>query len=189
MATRGRRARFRPSGEVGWAQVLVAVDRLRAELPDDLLVIVSPGAGSVRSPLLTVLRLVDEADCLRLRDQLQALVGEFRELGNRLAVRFRLDIEPAYEQGDWYPDRLVEEDGETWSLHIHGEHCLFTNLRSGTEIEVHTDYPDAIDPGFLLGYAETADRYPEIRAACLEGFHDMDRMLKLAAIPLGLQDR
>jgi hypothetical protein len=85
---------------------------------------------------------------------------------------------------DWYPDQLVEDDGESWSLHIHGEHCLFTSLKSGTEVEVHTDCPDAIDPGFLLSYAESADRYPEIRTACLEGFHDMSRLLELAAIPL-----
>jgi len=111
-------------------------------------------------------------------------VTEFRELGNRLAQQFRPHIEPAYEQNDWYPDQLVEDDGETWSLYLHGEHCLFTSLKSGTEVEVHTDCPDAIDPGFLLGYAESADRYPEIRAACLEGFHDMSRMLELAGIPL-----
>jgi hypothetical protein len=36
----------------------------------------------------------------------------------------------------------------------------------------------------VLRYAESADRYPEIRAACLEGFHDMSRMLELAGIPL-----
>jgi hypothetical protein len=184
LTTRGRPARFQLSGQLSWSQILVAADRLRAELPDDLLVIVSPGAGSARSPLLKALRLVDEADGLRLRDQLQSLVAEFREISNRLALRFRLHVEPAYEQGDWYPDQLVEDDGETWSLHIHGEHCRFTNLKSGTEVEVHTDCPDAIDPGFLLGYAESADRYPEIRTACLEGFHDMCRMLELAAIPL-----
>lgn len=96
---------------------------------------------------------------------------------------FRLQIEPAYEQGVWYPDRL-EVDGESWLLHIHGEHCLFTSLKSGTEVEVHTERPDVIDPWFLLRYAESGDRYPEIRAACLEGFHDMCRMLALAAIPL-----
>ena len=182
-ATRGQPAQFQLSGQVSWSQILAAADRLRAELPDDLLVIVSPGSGSARSPSLKALRLIDEADGLRLRDQLQALVAEFREISNRLALQFRLHVEPAYEQGDWYPDQLVE-DGETWSLHIHGEHCLFTSLKSGAEIEVHTDCPDAIDPGFLLGYAESADRYPRIRTACLEGFHDMCRLLELAAIPL-----
>jgi len=184
LTTRGQRAQFQLSRQVSWSQLRAAADRLRAELPDDLLVIVSPGAGSARSPLLTALRLIDEADGLRLRDQLQSLVAEFRELSNRLAIQFRRHVEPAYEQGDWYPDQLVEDDGETWSLHIHGEHCLFTSLESGTEVEVHTGRPDAIDPGFLLSYAESADRYPEIRAACLEGFHDMSRMLKLAAIRL-----
>ena len=180
LTTRGQSARFQLSGQAGWEEVLVAVDGLRAGLPDDVLVIVSPGAGAS----LKALRLIDEADVLRLSDQLQSLVAEFRELSNRLAGQFRLYIEPVCELGDWYPDQLVEDDGETWSLYVHGEHCLFTNLLSGTEVEVHTDCPDAIDPWFLLSYAESADRYPEIRAACLEGFHDMDRMLKLAAIPL-----
>ena len=110
-------------------------------------------------------------------------MAEFCELAHRLAAPFRLEIEPALEQGVWYPDRL-EVDGESWLLHIHGEHCLFTSQKSGIEVEVQTDRPEVIDPWFLLRHAESADRYPEIQAACLEGFHDMCRMLALAAIPL-----
>lgn len=120
-------------------------------LPDDLPTPdkVRPGAGPANPPSLTVLRLIGEEDASRLRDQLEALVTEFRELAHRLAVPFRMHIEPAYEQGVWYPDQL-EVDGETWSLHIHGEHCLFISVKNGTEIEVHTERPDVIDPGFLL---------------------------------------
>ncbi len=184
LATRGQRAKILLPARASWSQAQAAADRLRAGLAlDDLLVIASPGASSVRPPSLTVLRLIDEGDARRLRDQLEALVAEFRELAHRLAVPFRLHIEPAYEQGVRYPDRL-EVDGETWSLYIHGEHCLFTSLTSETEIEVHTDRPEVIDPWFLLRYAESAGRYPEIRTACVEGFHDMCRMLALAAISL-----
>ena len=184
LAIRGQHAEFLFSSKASWSQVLAAADRLRAALvPDGLLVIASPGTGSAPRPSLTVLRLIDEDNARRLRDQLEALVAEFRELAHRLAAPFRLQIEPAYVQGVSYPDRL-EVDGETWRLYIHGEHCLFTSLKSGTKVEVQTDCPDVIDPWFLLRYAESADRYPEIRAACLEGFHDMCRMLDLAAIPL-----
>lgn len=180
LVTRGQHAKFLVSSHATWSQVRAAADRMQAGLSqDDLLVIASPGAGSATSPSLTVLRLIGQDDARRLRDQLEALVAEFRELAHRLAAH----IEPAHGQGDWCPDRL-EVDGETWSLDIHGEHCLFVSVDKGTEVEVHTERPDAIDPWFLLRYAESAGRYPEIRAACLEGFHDMCRMLDLAAIPL-----
>jgi hypothetical protein len=185
LVTRGRPATFPLASAASWAQVLVAANGLRAAVaPDGLLVIPSPGSGSARPPSLKVIRLIDEADVRRLHDQIRALVAEFRELAHRLAVPFRLHVEPACERGDEHPDEL-EVDGETWSLHIHGEHCLFTSLTSGTEVEVNTDRPDVIDPWFLLQYAMSADRYPSIRTACTEGFHDMCRMLDLTAIPLG----
>jgi hypothetical protein len=187
LATRGQHAKFLLSAQASLSQAQAAADRLRAGLPNNLLVIASPGAGSANPPSLTVLRLIDKDDADRLRDQLEALVAEFRERAHQLAAPFRLHIEPAYEQGAWYPDRL-DVDDETWSLHIHGEHCLFTSLTSGTAIEVHTDRPDVIDPWFLLRYAESSGRYPQIRTACLEGFHDMCRMLDLAGIPLDPAD-
>ncbi|CCH29534.1 hypothetical protein ABZ816_15705 [Actinosynnema sp. NPDC047251] len=181
---RGRRATFAFSPQAEWAQVLAAAEGLRAGLPGDLLVIASPGTGSGRPPALVVVRLIDEAEAGRLRDRLHALVAEFRELAHRLAAPFRRHVEPAYDQEDCYPDEL-EVDGETWSLHIHGEHCLFTGLRSGTDIEVHTEHPDAIDPGFLLRYAESTGRHPEVRAACQEGFHDLARLLDLCQVRTG----
>ncbi|HWO58647.1 MAG TPA: hypothetical protein VNO31_01230 [Umezawaea sp.] len=61
MTTRGQPAWFQLSGQVDWSQMLAAADRLRAELPDDLLVIVSPGAGLARPPSLKALRMIDEA--------------------------------------------------------------------------------------------------------------------------------
>lgn len=186
LMTRGRHATF-PLAVSSWAELSAAADSLRAALAsDDLGVIASPGAGASPTPSLKVLRLVDEAEVHRLHDRLQALVAEFRELAHRLAVPFRVHVEPACLRGDPYPDEL-DVDGETWSLHIHGEHCLFTSAASGTEIEVHTDRPDLIDPWFLLRYAESADRYPDVRAACVEGFHDISRMLTVAAIPLAAE--
>ncbi|WP_156077184.1 DUF6896 domain-containing protein [Saccharothrix sp. NRRL B-16314] len=183
LVTRGRHATF-PLAVSSRAELSAAAETLRTALAsDDLHVIASPGAGSARTPSLTVLRLVDRAEIHRLHDRLQALVAEFRELAHRLAAPFQLHVEPACVRGDPYPDEL-DVDGEAWSLYVHGEHCLFTSADSGTEIEVHTDCPDLIDPWFLLRYAESADRYPDIRAACVEGFHDISRMLTVAAIPL-----
>lgn len=184
LAIRGRAAKFQFSPQVSWSQALAAADRLQAALvSDDLLVIASQGSGSKGPPSLKVLRLIGADDARRLRDQLEELVAEYRVLANRLAVPFRLHIEPAYERAEWYPD-LLEVDGETWWLHIHGEHCLFINQECGTEIEVRTDRADVIDPWFLLQYVESTGRYREIHTACLEGFHDMCPMLELAAIPL-----
>ncbi|WP_447006837.1 DUF6896 domain-containing protein [Saccharothrix isguenensis] len=184
LVARGRPATFPLSSEATWPQVLAAVGGLRGVLaPEGLLVLPSPGAGPARPPSLKVLRLIDEAEVRRLEGRLEALVAEFRSLAHRLADQFRVHVEPACERGAWYPDEL-EVDGETWALHVHGEHCLFTSLGSGTEIDVLTDLPDAIDPWFLLRYAESTGRYPDIGAACTEGFHDMCRMLDLTGIPL-----
>ncbi|MEV0856072.1 hypothetical protein [Nocardia fluminea] len=78
----------------------------------------------------------------------------------------------------------LEVDGETWWWHNHGEHCLFADQDSDTEIEVNTYCPDEIDPDFLLQYAKSTDRYRDVDTACLEGIHDMARVLDLAAIAL-----
>ncbi|QFZ17224.1 hypothetical protein [Saccharothrix syringae] len=182
LVTRGRPAEFPLPPTVPWSGVPAAAEGLRAGLgADDLLVIASPGAGPGRPPSLVVRRLVDRDEARRLRGPLEALVAEFRDLAHRLAVPFRLHVEPALVGGDEYPDEL-EAAGETWSLHVHGEHCLFAGLVSGREVEVNTDDPDAVDPGFLLRYAESTGRHAEVRAACVEGFHDMDRMLTLAGL-------
>jgi hypothetical protein len=90
-------------------------------------------------------------------------------------------VEPAYEQNLDYPDSL-DVNGERWSLDIHGEHCRFQGLASGTVVEAHISSPDTLDPWFLLLFAESIDRYPDIRAACIAGFHDMNLMLSRAGI-------
>jgi hypothetical protein len=181
---RGQEAKYLFPAQVTWSQALEAADRLRAELAaDDLLVLASPGFHSQPAPSLTVRRLIGVDDALRLRDRLEALVAEYRALAHRLAALFRLHIEPADEGDELYQNPL-EVDGETWWWHDHGEHCLFADLDSDTEIEVNTHCPDAIDPYFLLHYAKSTDRYGDIDTACLEGIHDMARMLDLATIPL-----
>jgi hypothetical protein len=185
LVVRGQEAKYLFPAQFTWSQALEAADGLRAELAanDDLLVIVSPGFHSQPAPSLTVRRLIGVDDALRLRDRLEALVAEYRALAHRLAALFRLHIEPADEGDELYQNPL-EVDGETWWWHDHGEHCLFADLDSDTEIEVNTYCPDAIDPYFLLHYAKSTDRYGDIDTACLEGIHDMARMLELATIPL-----
>lgn len=106
-------------------------------------------------------------DALRLRDRLEALVAEYRELAHRLAMLFRLHIEPAYERGERYPNPL-EVDGETWSWHHHDAHCLFADQDSDTEIEVNTYRPNEIDPHFLFAIRRihrSLQRHPH----CLSG--------------------
>jgi hypothetical protein len=184
LVVRGQEAKYLFPAPVTWSQALEAADRLRAELADDdLLVIASPGFHSQPAPSLAVRRLIGVDDALRLRDRLEALVADYRALAHRLAALFRLHIEPA-DEGDALYQNPLEVDGETWWWHDHGEHCLFADLDSDTEIEVNTYCPDAIDPYFLLHYAKSTDRYGDIATACLEGIHDMARMLELVTIPL-----
>ncbi|MFI6315508.1 hypothetical protein ACIBEK_35825 [Nocardia fusca] len=185
LVVRGQEAKYVFPAQVTWPQALEAADGLRAELAadDDLLVIVSPGFHSQPAPSLTVRRLIGVDDALRLRDRLEALVAEYRALAHRLAALFRLHIEPADEGDELYQNPL-QVNGETWWWHDHGEHCLFADLDSDIEIEVNTYCPDAIDPYFLLHYAKSTDRYGDIDTACLEGIHDIARMLELATIPL-----
>ncbi|MFI5607092.1 DUF6896 domain-containing protein [Amycolatopsis sp. NPDC051903] len=180
---RGRPARFPLDPQLNWQQTNAAARALQAELAeDDLLVIASP-AGTRQPPSLTVLHLIGNDDIERFRDRLESLVTEFRELARQLIAVFRQLVEPAYEQDLDHPESL-EANGERWSLHLHGEHCRFQSLTSGAVVEVQIDSPDTLDPWFLLLFAESSDRYPDIRAACAAGFHDMDRMLTRTGISI-----
>ncbi|WP_433567071.1 DUF6896 domain-containing protein [Nocardia sp. CA-151230] len=185
MVVRGEVAWFLFSPQVTWMQVMDAYSKLKAALASDgdLLVISHPGSRSDSSSWLTVRRLISVDEAMRLRDRLEALVAEYRALAHRLAVLYREHIEPAGERGEECPNPL-EIDGESWWWHEHGAHCLFADQGDDTdiEIEVNTYHPDKIDPYFLLLYAESTDRYQDIHTACLEGIHDMDRMLNLTAI-------
>jgi hypothetical protein len=141
-----------------------AARALRTALRPDVAVFASHGGGG---PSLTVLQLVSDAEVAAVRPALDRLVAEFREVANAL-VGSGLD-------GDG-PEYVRHHDA-TWSLYRHGEHCRFENTASGEVVEAHVHAPDSLDPYFLLEYAETSGRHGAVVGACVEGFHDMCRLL------------
>lgn len=151
---------------------------LRAALPDTMLVIASPGAR------LTVLRLITEDEAARLRPELDRLIAGFRQRAGSLVARLRIDVLPRYDSGDEYPHE-IEAAGVGWAIEVHGDHCRFEDPVSGEVVEANIHDPNALDPYFLLLFARTTGRHEAVRAACVEGYHDMVRMLDLAGVSYG----
>jgi hypothetical protein len=89
------------------------------------------------------------------------------------------------ERSDAECPESVRYDDATWCLRPHGEHCQFANAASGEVVEANIYAPDIVDPDFLLDYAKTAGRHTAVVDACVEGFHDMCRLLDCAGIPYG----
>ncbi|MFD1149627.1 hypothetical protein [Saccharothrix hoggarensis] len=160
---------------VDMSEVSGVARALRAALPDDLHVIASPG-GPGGGPRLVVLRLVAEAEAVRLRGDLDRLVTEFRHRAGALVARLHATADSAGHDGE------VEEFGATWTADEHGEHCRFENVVTGEVVEASVDDPDAVDPYFLLLFAQTSHRHNAVHTACVEGFHDMVRLLDLAGV-------
>lgn len=160
------------------AAVSSAARALEAALPEDLKVIASPGAAG-NGPRLVVLRLVDRDEALGLRPELERLVTGFRQRAGALVASLRAEVLPAYDRGDEHPDE-VEACGAPWTIEVHGDHCRFEDPVSGEVVEANLHDPDAVDPCFLLLFARTTGRHEAVRAACVEGFHDMCRLLDLA---------
>ncbi|GAA3975931.1 hypothetical protein GCM10023085_67920 [Actinomadura viridis] len=178
--TRGRHAVIPLEAGPSWEEVTAAAAALQERLAADDLIVFNSGSGDGR-PRLTVVRVVGTEEARRLRPALDALVADFRSLAERLSERFRLEIEPASDRGETYPRRLVV-DGEPWQADPHGVHCRFESLESGVVVEAHNRRPGTLDPYFLLLFAETSGRHPEVLSACVEGFHDMSRLLDLAGL-------
>ncbi|MFI0445065.1 hypothetical protein [Actinomadura sp. 6N118] len=109
---------------------------------------------------ITAMRLVSRAEAEGVRAELDTLVADFRRLAQRLASD--------------------EPDAAVWHADPHGEHCRYENVATGVVVEVNVEQPDALDPYFLLEFAETSDGYPGVLAACVHGDHDMCRLLELA---------
>lgn len=148
---------------------------LQDALPADLRVIGSPRMTG-HPPRLRVMRLVSASEAQDCRPELDQLIGEFRELARQLVARYRAS---ACDAGGAPGGELVLDDA-TWSLHEHGEHCRFEHHASGVVMEANLSDRGAIDPYFLLQFAETSGRCAHVRSACLEGFQDMCRLLDLA---------
>lgn len=158
-----------------------AARRLRAVLPENLLVYASPGT-TADGPVLVVVRLVPAAEAARLRPQLDGLLADFRQRAGTLVASLRTTVLPAYDSGVEHPDE-VEAGGVTWAIEVHGDHCRFEDPVSGEVVEANIDDPDVVDPYFLLLFAETSGRHDALRAACVHDFHDMCRLLDLAGVP------
>ncbi|GAB3983744.1 hypothetical protein GCM10029978_091380 [Actinoallomurus acanthiterrae] len=175
--TRGRSAVFPLDATVDMPGATALAAGLRAELArDDLLVLVWPG----RPPSIRVVRLVGEPELTRCRAELETLVADFRRTARRLIERCRAEAGPAWDEDEAF--ERIEVDGAHWWLSPHGEHCRFERADGAEVVEAHIERPAAVDPGFLLLFAETSGGYPNVRAACVEGFHDMCRMLESAGV-------
>ncbi|MFF5257472.1 DUF6896 domain-containing protein [Actinomadura viridis] len=178
--TRGRHAVLSLEAGTSWEEVTAAAAALRERLAADDLIVFNSGLDDSR-PRLTVLRVVGAAEARRLRPALDALVADFQSLEERLSERFHVEIEPAYERGEPYPRPLVV-DGVRWQAQPHGGHCRFESIEGGVVVEADVWRPGTLDPFFLLLFAETSGRHPEVLSACVEGFHDMSRLLELAGL-------
>ncbi|GGN18713.1 hypothetical protein GCM10010109_31940 [Actinoplanes campanulatus] len=133
-----------------------------------------------RGPVLTVLRLVSAEEASSVRPTLEDLVAGFRRIAGALVEQMRAGASPE----DDCPDSVRYGDA-TWYLDPHGEHCRFENAVSGEVVEANIYAPDALDPYFLLEYAKSAGHYGVVVDACVEGFHDMCRLLDQAGIAYG----
>jgi hypothetical protein len=171
--TRGRRLVIPVDEPVEMAALMAAGQGLRATLPPDMHVIASPPAAG-RGPSLTVLQLVTDGEAMALRPALQRLVVEFRQLAAAL-------VDQVPGAGRDCPES-VRWQGTTWSVHLHGEHCRFEDPATGVVVEVDRHDPAAVDAFFLLEYAASSGRHGALVDACVEGFHDMCRLLDLAEI-------
>jgi hypothetical protein len=157
--------------------LMAAGQALRATLPPDMHVIASPPAAE-RGPSLTVLQLVTDTEAMTLRPALEHLVVEFRQVAAAL-----VDQLAGSAGRDWpEPIETIRWQGTTWHVHPHGEQCRFEDPATGVVVEVDLHDPATVDAYFLLEYAETSGRHRALFDACVEGFHDMCRLLDLADI-------
>jgi hypothetical protein len=156
-----------------------AARALRTALPSDVDAFSSPDLGE--GPTVTVLQLVTDSQAAAVRPALDALVAEFRQVAGALVGRMRA---AGGDAGEDFPE-TVRFRRATWYLDPHGEHCRFENAATGEIVEVDMDDPDAIDAYFLLLYAQTSGRHGAVLDICVEGFHDMCRLLDLAGVTSG----
>ncbi len=150
--TRGRPLRVPLA--VGLREATAAAAALKALVPADVTVI-----GGHRQ--LTVLRLISDSELEQLRPAAESLVAAFRATARALVAALEQDVV-----------------GEEWLVHEHGEHCRFEHAVTGVVVEACVDRPDELDPYFLLEFARTHSAHRVVAEACVEGFHDMCRVLE-----------
>ncbi|MGI5524527.1 hypothetical protein ACQEUX_26815 [Micromonospora sp. CA-259024] len=158
-----------------------AARALRVALQPDMAVFASAGR---QGPIVTVLQLVSDSEAATVRPALENLVAEFRRVAAALVEQMEAGSSPVSDV-DADPPESVRYHGATWYLYPHGEHCQFENSASGEVVEANIYAPDLVDPYFLLQYAKTSGRHGAVVDACVEGFHDMCRLLDHAGIAYG----
>jgi hypothetical protein len=160
---------------------MTAARALRTALQPDVAVFASPRA---RGPMLTVLQLASDSEAATVRPALEGLVAEFRLLANALVGQMAAGSSSVNDLDTDCPESVRCGDA-TWYLYQHGEHCRFEDEANGVVVEANVYAPDALDPYFLLQYAKTSGRHGAVVDACVEGFHDMCRLLDHAGISYG----
>jgi hypothetical protein len=161
--TRGQGLTVQLGQDVTTQQASASARRLQLALGLEVTVFVSQVG---RAPTLRVLQLADAAQAAAVRPALEDLIAEFREMAAGLVGQMEdEDVES------------VEYRGATWWAHLHGEHCRFENGETGEVVEAQIYMPDRVDPYFLLEYARTSGRHDAVLDVCVEGFHDMCRLL------------
>jgi hypothetical protein len=166
---RGRGLTIALDPSLAMPEATAVARNLRSALGADVAVFASPMAGG---PVVRVLQLVGEADASAVRPALERLVAEFRAVAGALVERSNALEDP----------EEVQHDGGTWSLFPHGEHCRFENDATGVVVEADIHDPGRIDSYFLLEYAQTTGRHDAVVDLCVEGFHDMCRLLDVAGV-------
>jgi hypothetical protein len=180
---RGRRLVISLDVTVTMRAATAAARALGVALRPDVIVIASPSIAG-RGPALTVLQLVTDSEAAILRPALENLVAEFRQIAGALVDQMTAGASPLGDVDGDYPEAVQCRDA-AWYLHPHGEHCRFEDPVSGEVVEANIDAPDTVDPYFLLLYAETSGRHSAVVHACVEGFHDMGRLLDFTGITNG----
>ena len=71
-----------------------------------------------------------------------------------------------------------------WDTSEHGEHCCYTNLKTGEVVEAPTygieeQEPKNIDPYFFSLYIKSVDGFPETSNLLTDDFHDAARILEV----------
>ncbi|GAA0430264.1 hypothetical protein Aca07nite_38980 [Actinoplanes capillaceus] len=178
---RGRALVLRLDETVSISAATAAARSLRGALPSDVTVFASPGG---RGPVLTVLQLVSDSEAATVRPALEDLVAEFRQAADALVGYMNAGSAPVDGIDENWPESVRYREA-TWYLDPHGEHCRFENAVSGEVVEANIYAPDLVDPYFLLEYAKTSARHEAVVNVCVEGFHDMCRLLDRSGIAYG----
>jgi hypothetical protein len=175
LVRREHSARIALGKDVDFAEASRFAHDLKQQLPGDVVVFASPFSP----PQLTVIQLINDFKAEAVLPSLHSLVADFQSAARELTDVLRREVMENYEEGRDYPD-AIHVGGGLWHLHIHGDDCRFESAETGQIVEACIDLPDRLDPYFLLEYARTSPNgYPDVLAACVAGFHDMDRLMAL----------